>query len=211
MKKFKLYLFDFDGTLFDTTEALKMVFKRSYEHEGVIITDEQCQKFSREPINIGYEELVGGSEDDFWKWVDVINYYLNGEESVSLSKEFEDTKLLHDTLNKMEDVQYGIVTSNNIPHIKDIYKYHGLDISKMSVLVGNHECQTPKPSPLPIQTALRMLNYKGNLSDVVYIGDALNDAISAREAGVVPVLLDRENIYPEGDYIIIHSLKELFD
>ena len=211
MKKYKVYLFDFDGTLFDTRPALQMVFKKSYEHEGVMVSDDQCQTFSREPINIGYQALIGGSEEQFWEWVRVINYYLNSEESVSLSLLFPDTKETHQRLSKMEGIQYGIVTSNNIPHCKEIYHYHHIDISHMSVLVGNHECVIPKPDPAPIQTALKMLNYDGDLHDVVYIGDALNDVLAAKNAGVDGLLLDRDNIYQDSGFPLIHSLLEIFD
>ena len=81
----------------------------------------------------------------------------------------------------------------------------------MSVLVGNHECIIPKPDPAPINTALRMLDYQGDLHDVVYIGDALNDALAGVNAGVDVLLLDRENIYQESGYPTIHSLLEIFD
>lgn len=207
MKKYKLYLFDFDGTLCDTTKALRMVFKESYKAFGYEVSDEDCVIFSREPLNDSWKR-ISGSMDHFWDFVDVINHYLNGEESVKMSILYDDVKKLHEDFSK-NNVQFGIVTSNNIPHCKDIYRYNNVDISKMCILVGNQECQTPKPSPLPIQTALKMLNYQGDLKDVVYVGDSLNDAKAAVNAGVYPILLDRDNIYHDTGYEVIHSLIEL--
>lgn len=207
MEKFKLYLFDFDGTLCDTKEALKMVFKRSYEKFGIKVNDEQCVRFSREPINIGFLELMGSMEK-FWDFIEVINYYLNGEESINLSIIYEDTYRVHEYFKK-NDILFGLVTSNNIPHCRDIYKAHALNLDDMAVLVGNQECHTPKPDPRPIQTALKMLGYDGDLKDVVYIGDSVNDAIAAQRVGIKPILLDRDNIYANEPYEIIHSLDEL--
>ena len=208
MKKYKLYLFDFDGTLFNTIHALEMVFKETYAQLGVMVTDEECLRFSREPIDRGYIEK-GLDITKFWDFVDIINFYLNGHESVSMTEPFEDTVEFHKLL-KESGAMSGIVTSNNIPHCKDIYEYHNIDCSFMNVFVGNHECITPKPDPAPILKALEMLNYQGELSDVVYVGDSKNDCLAAKNAHIETYLLDRDNKYNGNEYQVIHSLLELF-
>ena len=40
MKKYSLYLFDFDGTLFDTAESLKEIYKLTFAKYGVVPTKE---------------------------------------------------------------------------------------------------------------------------------------------------------------------------
>ena len=40
-----------------------------------------------------------------------------------------------------------------------------------------------------------MIKYHGNKKDVCYVGDSLNDCLSAINAGVVPILLDRDDEY----------------
>ena len=80
------------------------------------------------------------------------------------------------------------------------------------VYVGNKEAPIPKPNPQPLNVALKMLSYKGDLKDVAYVGDAMNDVLAAKAAGITPILLDRDGIFPDGkDYIRIHSLKDLLD
>ena len=209
MRKYKVYLFDFDGTLFNTIKALEMVFKETYAQLGVEVTDEECLRYSREPIDRGYREK-GLDMANFWDFVDIINFYLNGFESVSLTETFDDTLRLHAYL-KDSGAKSGIVTSNNIPHCLDIYKFHNIDYSFMDVFVGNQECITPKPDPAPINTALKMLNYDGDLEDVVYIGDSINDCKAAINAGVSTYLLDRVHAYEGNEYKVIHSLLELFE
>ncbi|MBR0295154.1 MAG: HAD family hydrolase [Bacilli bacterium] len=209
MKKYKLYLFDFDGTLFNTYPALCMVYKMAFKAFGVEVSDEEVRTFSREPIPDSYQRK-GLDMKYFWDFVKVINYYLNGEESVNLTEVFEDTVKFHDYVKK-NNIQIGIVTSNNIPHVKDIYKAKGIDCSHFAVFVGNQEAQTPKPDPLPILTALKMVNYDGDLMDVVYIGDSPNDALAAKNAKIDAYLLDRHNEYADQPYKIIHSLLDLFD
>ena len=209
MKKYKVYLFDFDGTLVDTFPALIYVFQESFAQYGIDVSKEECYDFAREPLNESFERK-GGDMTVFWDFVDVINFYLNGQKSIQLTTPYEDTEKTLEILHKM-GVIAGIVTSNNVPHIKDVLENHHLDYKFMQVFVGNQECITPKPSPKPIQTALEMINYQGDLKDVVYVGDGRNDALAAKNAGVDAVLLDRDNIYQDEPYTIIHSLLELFE
>lgn len=208
MKKYKLYLFDFDGTLFNTMPALRMVFKNSYKEYGIDVTDEECIEFSREPLPVSFERK-GGDMAKFWDFVAIINYWLNGEESVKLTELYDDTIEFHDYVRN-HNINAGIVTSNNIPHVKDIYKNKGIDCSNFVVFVGNQEEIRPKPEPYPILKALEMLNYQDDLMDVVYIGDGINDCLAAINAGVDTYLLDRDNVFNDTPYKIIHSLMDLF-
>ena len=210
MRKYDLYLFDFDGTLFNTMPAFKMVFKSSYkEFANLDISDEECLIFSREPLPDSYTRK-GLDMTYFWDFVKIINKYLNGEESCRLVKPYHDTFMFHQYV-KDHDIKMGVVTSNNIPHVKDIYRIQGIDNSHFVVFVGNQEAQTPKPDPLSINVALKMINYQGDRKDVVYVGDSTNDCLAALNAGIDTYLLDRDNIYQDQPYKIIHSLMELFD
>ena len=77
--------------------------------------------------------------------------------------------------------------------------------------MGNREAPNPKPNPEPILTALEMIGYKGDKKDVCYVGDSLNDCLAASNAGVVPILLDRDDEYKDAPYKRIKSLSELLD
>ena len=50
-----------------------------------------------------------------------------------------------------------------------------------------------------------------NKKDVCYVGDSLNDCLAAINAGITPILLDRDDEYLSSPYIRIKSLKELLD
>ena len=86
----------------------------------------------------------------------------------------------------------------NIPHdVFDIY-------------VGNQESDEFKPSPKPILEALKALKYTGKKEKVVYIGDAINDTISANNAGVEAILVDRANAFKDSpNYFRVSSLLDL--
>ena len=207
MRKYRLYLFDFDGTLVDTSKALRMVFKESYRQFDRDVTDEDCVRFSREPLNHSFQSL-GLDLSRFWDFVDVINFYLNSDESVALSYAYDDLMSSHKFIKDI-GAMYGIVTSNNIPHVKEILNHIHFPSDEVDVYVGNQEAPNPKPDPMSINKALEMLHYQGELSDVVYIGDSLNDCKAAENAGIETYLLDRHHEYKDVPYRIIYSLEEL--
>lgn len=209
MDKYLLYLFDFDGTLFDTLPSSKYVFRKAYENIGMSLDEEQVLGFTREPIPDSYKRL-GGPREKFSSFMDDIEKYVNSEESVRLTGIFDDT---YDTIIdlRMDEADLGIVTSNNVPHVRDVLRKFDMQKDFFTVLVGNREAPTPKPSPEPILKALEMVGYKGDKKQVCYVGDSLNDCLSAVNAGIVPILLDRDDEYKDAPYQRIKSLRDLLD
>ena len=135
---------------------------------------------------------------------------MNSQESVNLTDIYDDT---YDTIIdlRMSEADLGIVTSNHASHVRDVLKKFDMQKDFFKEIVGNKEAPIPKPDPSPLLKALEMLNYKGNKKDVCYVGDSLNDCLAATKAGIVPILLDRDNEYPNSEYLRIRSLKELLD
>ena len=209
MQQFQLYLFDFDGTLFDTLPSSKYVFKMAYESIGFHCNEEEVLGFTREPIPLSYARL-NAPKDKFDYFMEQIEKYVNSKESVNLTNIYNDT---YDTIIdlKMSEADVGIVTSNNVPHVRDVLRKFDMQNDFFDVLVGNREAPNPKPSPEPLLKALEMINYQGDKKDVCYVGDSLNDCISAVKAGIVPILLDRDNEYPDAPYLKIKSLDELLN
>ena len=210
MQKFQLYLFDFDGTLFDTLETSKYVFRKAYEFLGIKLDEEEVLQFTREPIPVSYARM-NAPKEKYDAFMEQIEKYLNTtQESIDLTDIYDDT---YDTIIdlRMDEADLGIVTSNNVPHVRDILRKFDMQKDFFTVLVGNREAPNPKPSPEPILKALEMINYKGDKKDVCYVGDSLNDCLSAVNAGVVPILLDRDDEYKDAPYQTIKSLKELLE
>ena len=208
MQKFQLYLFDFDGTLFDTLETSKYVFRKAYEYLGIPLNEDEVLQFTREPIPVSYKRM-GAPVEKYDAFMAQIEKYLNTtQESIDLTDIYDDT---YDTIIdlRMDEADLGIVTSNNVLHVRDILRKFDMQKDFFTVLVGNREAPTPKPSPEPILKALEMINYKGDKKDVCYVGDSLNDCLSAVNAGVVPILLDRDDEYKDAPYQRIRSLSEL--
>ena len=209
MKPFKLYLFDFDGTLFDTLPSSIYVFKMAYKNIGIECNDEEVLGYTREPIPDSYQRR-GAPKELFNAFMADIEKYVNSEESVRLTGIFDDT---YDTIIdlRMLEADLGIVTSNNVPHVRDVLRKFDMQKDFFCVLVGNREAPNPKPSPEPILKALEMINYQGDKQDVCYVGDSINDCLAAINAGVTPILLDRNDEYLDTSYLRIKSLRELLD
>lgn len=209
MQKFQLYLFDFDGTLFDTLPSSKYVFRKAYEGLGMTLDEEEVLGFTREPIPDSYQRK-GAPKEKFDAFMEDIEKYVNSQESVNLTDIYDDT---YDTIIdlRMLEADLGIVTSNNVPHVRDVLRKFDMQNDFFKVLVGNREAPNPKPSPEPILKALEMINYQGDKKDVCYVGDSLNDCLSAIKAGIIPILLDRSDEYANSSYQRIKSLKELLD
>lgn len=207
MHKFQLYLFDFDGTLFDTLPSSKYVFKMAYKNIGLECNEEEVLGFTREPIPDSYAR-IGAPKEKFNAFMDDIEKYVNSQESVNLTGIYGDT---YDTIIdlRMMEADLGIVTSNNVPHVRDVLRKFDMQKDFFTVLVGNREASNPKPSPEPILKALEMINYKGDKKDVCYVGDSINDCLAAVNAGIVPILLDRDGEYLDSPYQTIRNLFEL--
>lgn len=210
MKKYDLYLFDFDGTLLDTLPSLDYVFKTSYESIGVSWDSSLTEEFSRIPLHVGYEKL--GAKKEHWEvFCKTIDESLDHQKTIELSKCYPETKEFVKYL-KDHNLKAGIVTSNNKKHVIEVLKVLGIDPNIFEVIIGNKECQRFKPYPDPILIGLEAFNYKGDKRKVVYVGDGNNDMLSAISAGVDAVLIDRENNAPlNKDYKIIHKLTDLFE
>ena len=208
MKKFSYYLFDFDGTISDSLESNIYVFTEAYKFVGTTIKEEDVLGYTREPIPGVYKRL--GCPQEKWRdFVNNINALVRSEKATNLLKIYDD---VYDVIMdlRMAEATLAIVTSNSGEHVKTVLKKHHLDKLFFDAVVGWELAPIPKPDPSPILKALEVLNYEGNKEDVVYVGDALNDCIAAKAAGVTAVLIDRDNYFPESeDYIKINSLNEL--
>ena len=206
LKDYDIYLFDFDGTLFDTLESSIYVFEEAYRRIGVSIDRDKILGYTREPIPNSYKRVMG-SMDGYPAFIKSIDELVFSDKVTNMAEIYSDTASTIKELKKQGKV-VGIVTSNAKSHIIDVL--NRFDLTKdFDIIVGNREAPVPKPSPEPILKALELLTYKGNKNRVIYIGDSLNDAIAAKNAGISPLLIDRLNEFKESGYPVIDSLDEI--
>ena len=209
MQKFQLYLFDFDGTLFDTLASSVYVFKEAFKRKDVELKEEDILHYTRVPIPETYRKIVPSfKEEDINPFLDMITELVNSNESNKRISIYEDTYDFVLDL-KMSEAILGIVTSNNEKHVKDVLKMFDMDFGLFDVIVGNETVKETKPDPTPILTALKRIQEPFTLDEVVYVGDAINDVLAAQNAGIDGIILDRHNEYAKEKYTRIQTLEEL--
>lgn len=190
MKHYKCYLFDFDGTLFDTLPSLYRVYIESFKHIGISVKKEDCLEFFGTSLETTFNKM-NPPKEKFEEFCNYLVKLLNDEETVKNTLIYPDTKYLFKKLLKKK-VSYGIVTGNNSKHINDVFDF--FDIKRKNlVIVGSDSKIKQKPNKEPIYKALELLHYTGDLKDVVYIGDTFIDEETAKNAGVSFLMINRQS------------------
>ena len=170
-------LFDLDGTLIDSTDAILEGFKVAYESFGEITPDsEKIKALIGYPLDIMFEELgIKGDKRDY------VEVYKQHYRIVSRAK----TTLLPLAREAIEMASrfatLGIVTTKTASYSQKLLEYMGV-MHHFDTLIGRENVQNPKPHAEPIHKAIKHL---GALYESTWmVGDTLLDIHSAKDAGI---------------------------
>jgi len=198
-------LFDLDGTLIDSTEAILESFHNSFDlHNYPYADDEAIKALIGHPLDVMYRAL-GVEEAKVW---DFVNTYKEHYREISTQK----TVLLANAKEAVEAAHsfatLGIVTTKTGKYSRVLMEHFGL-MDKFDVLIGREDVTHPKPNAEPILKALQQL--QSDDEDVWMIGDTTMDLIAAKSAGVnaIGVLSGydtKEELCKECDIILGDSL-----
>ena len=191
-----IILFDLDGTLIDSTDAIVSTFHHSFEvHSFPLPSDEEIKSLIGYPLDIMYKEL-GVNDKDIW---DFVATYKERYRKISTQK----TKLLSCAVDAVESASkfatLGIVTTKTGSYSKILMEYFNL-MKYFDVLIGREDVQNPKPHEEPILKALESLEHKNK--EIWMIGDTKLDLISAKNAGInsIGVLSGYDDTYTLNKY-----------
>lgn len=211
MKLYKVYLFDFDYTLADSSRGIVMCFRNVLErHQHTGITDDEIKRTIGKTLQESFSILTGITD------VDTLEAY---------KKEYVKEADVHMTVNtflfpETEEVLTRLKTCGaKIGIISTKYRYRIMELlSKklpsnfLDIIVGGEDVKEPKPSPEGVLLAIKELGC--NKEEVLYIGDSIVDAETAQAAqvdfaGVLHGATTREELSAYSHVEIMKSLSEL--
>ena len=173
-----IILFDLDGTLIDSTEAILESFHNSFKvHNYPVQKDDDIKVLIGHPLDVMYTEL-GVTKDKVWDFVATYkeHYREISREKTYLLESAKEAVVLANTFATI-----GIVTTKTGLYSKVLMEHFNL-MHYFEVLIGREDVVNPKPDAEPINNALKKLDTTD--TDVWMIGDTKLDLLSATNAGV---------------------------
>lgn len=201
----KTILFDLDGTLIDSTEAILESFHVAYSTfcEPVPHVD-KIKSLIGHPLDVMFSEL--GIKRDVWEYVDA---YKGHYRLISKEKTFLLPSCVEALSEASSIATLGIVTTKTAKYSKELLEH--MDIMKyFDVLIGRESVENPKPHAEPILKAMDCLGAR--LESTWMIGDTILDLHSAKNAGIksVGVLCGygtREDLLNETNLVVNNALE----
>ena len=176
-------LFDLDGTLIDSTDAIVGCFHHSFKELNFNFTgnDEDIKNEIGYPLDIMYGNL-GVPLDIVWDFVDS---YKNEYRQISQQQ----TYLLKDALETVElastFARLGVVTTKTTAYTIPLLENFGI-MKYFETIIGRQEVINPKPHPEPVLKALENMKLVAD-KNIFMIGDTKLDIIAANEAKISSV------------------------
>ena len=185
MNKYKVLLFDLDGTLCDTDEMIVQTMYAIYrDYKPVKVrTREELYYFSGPPIRDTLaREFPNYDGDEMYEVFKRVSEGFYASCVTAYKDELE-------VLTKLKEKGYllGVVTNKGYP--LTIYSLEICGIKHLfDVVISADDVKIPKPDPTGIYNALSKLDITDK-KDCLYIGDNDIDYITASNAGVDTLLV----------------------
>ncbi|MDK2820758.1 MAG: pyrophosphatase PpaX [Clostridia bacterium] len=203
-------LFDFDGTIVDTTDLVIKSFQYTLKpYLNREVTPEEVYPYFGMPLRQAIEVFVEEKEVDAAMAV----YRRYSEEH------FDDlTKLCPGILEGLQEldkagIKFAIVTSRMRKTTFYALKLFNLE-KYFPVVVAVEDVKKHKPGPEPVMYALQLLKLYPH--EAVMIGDSPHDILAAKAAGVTSVAagwskITWEKVLASNPDVVVNSMKEFTD
>lgn len=199
-------LFDLDGTLIDSTEAILESFHHACDtHRFERPDDSAVKALIGHPLDVMFRS-VGVEEARVWTFVDT---YKSRYRTISTQK----TELLPGAREAIAEAaafaRLGVVTTKTGLYSRELLEHFGV-MHHFEVLIGREDVEHPKPHPEPIEKAVSRMSAEKERCWM--IGDTRIDVEAARNAGVKCVAVSsgydtREQLLTAVDTVLEDALQ----
>ena len=181
MKHYKAVCFDFDYTIGDSTDSIVAGFAHAMTKLGHPVPDRETVRST-----VGYMledayTIISGDDSPEGR-AKFRPYFIE----VALERQRRETTLFPgavEVLRGLKDagVKCGIVSSKRGDTIEIIMNRYGV-LDCLELIIGSHDVKKHKPDPEGLNLALTRLGL--DRADVLFCGDTVIDAETAKRAGV---------------------------
>ena len=175
-----IILFDLDGTLIDSTDAIVSTFHHAFEVMDFDFkgSDQDIMDLIGHPLDIMFLDL-GVDESLVW---DFVAAYKNRYKDISTTK----TLLLDEAIEALElaseFARLSVVTTKTGKYTEPLLEHFGI-LKYFEVVTGREHVENPKPHPEPILKTLDQMNID-ETSNIWMVGDTQLDLLAANSAGI---------------------------
>lgn len=187
-----IILFDLDGTLIDSTEAICESFYNAFkQNTDILPTKPQISKFIGYTLEDITKNILQENKHSYNDTLvsNIVKSYKTHYKAVCLQKTILLPNVIQALTLAKEFAKLGVVTTKT--HLSSQILLEHLRVNSFfECIVGIEDVTQPKPNAEPIFKALKILNIqKDNLSNfkVAMIGDTPLDILAAQNAGVVGI------------------------
>jgi len=207
-KPAKGVIFDLDGTLIDSYQALFLAFRHAYQNMGLPpLSFEEVQKVTGHGLASTFRHLLGEE-----RVPEALTLFRQKYEEVLRPY----TSLLRDARQVLETlhgrgIQLAIATNKLGRFSREIFEHFGLD-KLFTIIVGDEDVSQNKPHPEMLLFAIEKMGLRKE--EVIFVGDSSIDIQTAKNAGVrvfaVPTgVTKREDLEKAQPTAVLHSLLDL--
>lgn len=178
---YKNLIFDIDGTLIDTEEAVLNTWQVTLKEYGYDFSLNQLQTILGIPLPQGLKQLDVQVDQNYQqRWND--NYVKEADKMFFFAGIEEVLQQLQKT-----GVNIGVVTSRSQDELDQFFQDFELE-KTFPVIITADDTKLHKPDPAPLEEYLRQTGEMK--ADCLYIGDMPTDILCAQKAGIAAGLVN---------------------
>ena len=181
MKKIKLIILDFDGTLADTRGLIVKTMQQTLEALGLESrTDEQCASMIGLPLKQAFTDLIPMSDEMGGQCVETYRRIFNENNALYVIPTFPHVM---ETLYKLHEQGYilTIASSRSNRSLREFV--NDMDLNDViPYVLGAEDVTRAKPHPDPVLQTLETFGCKAE--DALVVGDTWYDIEMGKRAGV---------------------------